>query len=66
VRKGGLTDEQTIKVLKERAAGLWASELCRRHGVSDATFYKPRSRCGGMEVSLKAPTEENRKLKRLR
>jgi putative transposase len=46
-----------------------ASDLCRKHGVSDATFYKWRSRYGGMEISdarkLKALEEENRKLKKL-
>ena len=58
-----------IKVLKEHAAGLSASELCRKYGISDATFYKWRSRYGGMEISdarkLKALEEENRKLKKL-
>jgi putative transposase len=46
-----------------------ASELCRKHGISDATFYKWRSRYGGMEISdarkLKGLEEENRKLKKL-
>jgi putative transposase len=49
--------------------GLSAGELCRKHGISDATFYKWRSRYGGMEVSdarkLKALEDENRKLKKL-
>ena len=56
-------------MLKEHAAGMSASDLCRKHGISDATFYKWRSRYGGMEVSdakkLKALEEENRKLKKL-
>ena len=47
----------------------WQVNLCRKHGVSDATFYKWRSRYGGMEISearkLKALEEENRKLKKL-
>ena len=51
------------------AAGLSATELCRKHGISDATFYKWRSRYGGMEISdarrLKALEDENRKLKKL-
>jgi putative transposase len=55
--------------LKEHQAGLGAAELCRRHGVSDATFYKWRAKYGGMEVSeakrLKALEDENAKLKRL-
>ena len=56
-------------ILKEHQAGLGAKELCRKHGVSDATFYKWRSKYGGMEVSeakrLKALEVENAKLKKL-
>ena len=69
MRKSRLTEEQIIKVLTEHAAGLSANEVCRKYGISDATFYKWRSHYGGMEVSdarkLKAPEEENRKLKKL-
>ena len=54
---------------KEHQAGLGAKELCRKHGVSDATFYKWRAKFGGMEVSdakkLKALEAENAKLKKL-
>ena len=66
MRKSRFTEEQIIKVLKEHAAGF---ELCRKYGISDATFYKWRSRYGGMEISdarkLKALEDENRKLKKL-
>jgi putative transposase len=57
------------RILKQHQAGLGAKELCRKHGIGDATFYKWRSKYGGMEVSdarkLKALEEENRKLKKL-
>lgn len=69
MRKSRFSDEQIIGILKEHQAGLSAAELCRRHGIRDATFYKWRSRFGGMEVSdakrLRALEEENGKLKRL-
>ena len=69
MRKSRFTQEQIIGVLKEHHAGLSAAELCRKHGVSDATFYKWRAKYGGMDVSdvrkLKALEEENAKLKRL-
>jgi len=56
-------------VLKEHQAGIAVADICRKHGISDATFYNWRNRYGGMEVSdarrLKALEDENRKLKKL-
>lgn len=51
MKRSRFTEEQIIGVLKEHQAGLSAAELCRKHGISDATFYNWRSRFGGMEVS---------------
>ena len=69
MRKGRFSKEQIIKVLKEQQAGIPVVELCRKHGISDATFYTWRSKYAGMEVSdarrLKALEDENRKLKKL-
>lgn len=69
MKRSRFTEEQIIGVLKEHQAGLSAADLCRKHGISDATFYKWRSKYGGMEVSdarrLKALDDENRKLKKL-
>ena len=63
------TEEQIIGVLKEADGGAKVIDLCRKYGISDATFYKWRSRYGGMEISdarkLKALEDENRKLKKL-
>lgn len=69
MRRSKFSEEQIIGILKEHEAGLSAAELCRKYGVSDATFYKWRSRFGGMDVSdarkLKALEDENRRLKKL-
>ena len=51
MRKSGFSEEQIITILKEHQAGFSVAELCRKHGVSDATFSKWRSKYGGMEVS---------------
>ena len=69
MKRSRYTEEQIIGILKQHQAGLGAKELCRKHGISDATFYKWRSKYGGMDVSdarkLKALEDENRKLKKL-
>jgi len=69
MRKQRFSEEQIINVLKEHQAGIPVVELCRKHGISDATFYTWRSKYGGMEVSdtrkLNALEDENRKLKKL-
>ena len=69
MKRSRFSEEQIIGRLKEHQAGMSAADLCRKHGISDATFYKWRSKYGGMEVSearkLKVLEEENRKLKKL-
>ena len=69
MRRSRYSEEQIIAILKEHEAGLPATELCRKYGVSEATFYKWRRKFGGMEVSdarkLKALEDENRRLKKL-
>jgi putative transposase len=63
------TEEQIIGILKQAQAGMKIVDLCRMHGISDATFYTWRTKYGGMEVSdakrLKQLEEENRKLKQM-
>ncbi|MGV2081187.1 MULTISPECIES: IS3 family transposase [unclassified Rhizobium] len=63
------TEEQIIGVLKEQEAGAKAADLCRKHGISEATFYNWKAKYGGMEVSeakrLKALEDENARLKKL-
>ena len=69
MKRNRFTDEQIIGILKEHEAGTPVSELCRKHGVSDASIYKWKAKFGGMDVSeakrLRALEEENAKLKKL-
>jgi len=69
MKRNRFTDEQIITILKEHEAGTPVSELCRKHGVSDASIYKWKAKFGGMDVSeakrLKTLEDENTKLKRL-
>ena len=69
MRKSRFTETQTIGLIKEQEAGLTVTEVCHKHGISPASFYKLKAKYGGMEVSeakrLKALEDENAKLKKL-
>ena len=69
MKRKRFTEEQIIAVLKEHELGAKTADLCRKHGISDATFYNWKSKYGGMDVSeakrLKQLEGENGKLKRL-
>jgi putative transposase len=69
MRKSRFTEAQIIGMIKEQEAGLLTAELCRKHGLSPATFYKLKAKYGGMDLSdakrLKQLEDENAKLKRL-
>ncbi len=69
MRTSRFTEAQIIGMIKEQEAGLATAEVCRRHRLSPATFYKLKARYGGMDVSdakwLKQLEDENAKLKRL-
>ena len=69
MRTSRFPEAQIIGMIKEQEAGLPTSELCRKHGLSPATFYKLKGKYGGMDLSdakrLKQLEDENAKLKRL-
>lgn len=69
MKRSRFSEEKIIGILKEHESGVPVAELCRKHGVSDASIYKWKAKYGGMDVSeakrLKALEEENAKLKRM-
>lgn len=69
MKRTRFTEEQIIAILREQEAGAKTADVCRRHGISSATFYAWKAKYGGMEVSearrLKGLEDENTKLKKL-
>ena len=69
MKKSRYTEEQIIAILKQHEAGVKTSDLCREHGISDATFYNWKAKYGGLDVSeaqrLRQMEDENRRLKSL-
>ena len=69
MKKSRYTESQIFQILKEAESGIPVPELCRKHGMSDASFYKWRAKYGGMDVSnmtrLRELEEENRRLKKM-
>ena len=69
MKRSRFNEEQIIAILKEQESGLGTADLCRKHGISSATFYKWKAKYGGLDVSearrLKALEDENAKLKRM-
>jgi putative transposase len=69
MKRSRFSEEQIIAILKEQEAGVPTADVCRRHGVSSATFYKWKAKFGGLEVSeakrLRQLDDENAKLKKL-
>ena len=69
MRSSRFNEEQIIAILREQEAGAATADVCRKHGISSATFYKWKAKYGGLEVSdarrLKVLDDENRRLKKL-
>jgi putative transposase len=69
MKPGRFMEEQIIGILREQEAGVKAADVCRKHGISSATFYKWKAKYGGLDVSdakrLKSLEDENAKLKKL-
>jgi putative transposase len=69
MKRSRFTEEQIISILREQESGAVVAEVCRRHGLSSATFYKWKAKFGGMDVSdarrLKTLEDENGRLKRM-
>ncbi len=69
MKQSRFTEEQIIAILREQEAGVAPAEVCRKHGISPATFYAWKAKYGGLDVSharkLKALEEENARLKKL-
>ena len=69
MKRTRFTEEQIIGILREHEAGAATSDVCRKHGISSATFYKWKAKYGGLEVSaarrLRSLEDENRRLKKL-